>query len=633
MPFCPRMPPQRGNTQEDSSRRLSWTNPLLGAHHGAQPAPEEICALKAEVMSPCNMWAFVNGQSLDASMGFGNGPTHSSMALPQNTSSVTLVLKSFCTPFSFPVSAVEGSPVHPMVAAKFDVCGTDVKTDESWVCINHFPEEGSWSSPDFDDSAWPNAVRVEASGLPTGFTYIAGPTESSDDSPHGGWETFCRKTVSLAEDSEEGAEPPPAPLPVEPALPGHPSSPHAWMMNMTVEGNCSLVDVDIHDLSTNFGFLFGLLEEHGHPPVECVLTGHRPSPEHSPTDTTWPCAHIPDPCLFQFVFTGVQAFLTPEIIMQALEDPTFASIFDTRNSSSSEFCQVQSVTIEDQETTPGPDPSSEDVGGSTVNMPQPLDNSENQVSSPEQPQDVDGSSQEGGDASSSTVSSNNQDIVPAEEPNDGSDDSSVSITPAPSAQPTPEPSSEEGNDSSVSITPAPSAQPTPEPTSEGVDDSSVSITPAPSAQPTPEPTSEGVDDSSVSITPADVEEPAVDSPYIPPTPVECGETVTFELGVDGPGILFKLDSANEGDVKVRATTCLESTKADTVVSVYDQKPSEGVEPIASNDDDDTCEVNPTSSTASTTLLDDSSVYIHVANKGAYAGAVSLKVHCGVYDRR
>ena len=310
------------------------------------------------------MWAFVNGESLDATMGMGNGASHSSLALSGNASSVTPVLKSFCTAFSLPTAIVGGNPVPtPMVGATFDVCGVSVATDDSWVCINHFPEEGSWSSASFDDSAWPSAVTVEAEGLPSGLTFIGGASETSDGGAGGGWETFCRKTVSLSGSTGDVN----VPAPTVPATPALPLSPPVWITQVTVEGNCSLAHVDMHDVSVNFGHLLGLKEEHDVPPVNCTLLGHHSAPALTVSNAS-ACAHVIDPCIFDFNFSGPQDWMTLEMLKKAIHDKTFATIFDTRNSSSIDFCDVLKIIVGllpgadggEVETTPPPDSEDDD---------------------------------------------------------------------------------------------------------------------------------------------------------------------------------------------------------------------------------------------------------------------------------
>jgi len=1022
------------------------------------------------------MWAFVNGQSLDATMGVGDGASHSSLALSGNTSSVTLVLKSFCTAFSFPTAVLGGDPVpQPMVGATFDVCGTPIPTDDTWVCINHFPEEGSWSSPSFDDSAWPPAVTVEGHGLPPNLTYIAGSPESSDGGDGGGWETFCRKTVPLP-GSGDAAAPPAPPAPIVPATPALPLSPPVWITRVVVEGNCSLVNADLHDLSVNFGFLVGLKEELGFPPCNCTLLGHHPAPALAkPTDSAWPCAHVNDPCLFNYSFSGPQDWLTEEMLEEAIHDPTFSTIFDTRNSSSSEFCEVQKIitdlppllhetgeepplitdgplplrpntsipaipptpavpgdgsndssvsvpappapisppdaltpagdspgdssvtgpsspapaapvsppSLPDAPTPAGDSPADSSVSGpsppapaapvsppsgsgsndSSVSVPgRPVDGvpstttdtpaigpptvpagdspADSSVSGPGRPvpsttepavdmpvtpptqipivppvtsvdsptdpaspptapvappqgaggeddaippptiaqpalpsggapevpaggedevpppaiirppsppatDDTIDSSVPGpvrplppttpttptepavdtpetpalappaetpavpavpavdspaepvsppdapalpGDgpvddvpvippqaaggedeaipppltndepALPTTDDTNDSSISPPtrptepvpstgdsppiapptdipaaptppsetvnpQEPNlptvpettggsDGGNDSSVSIPPTPPGEVQPSvqpgdaigPPATPGNDSSVSIPPAPTGegQPSVQPSDsvappsipEAGEDSSVSIPPQasnsgteeapqpqpaasndPGVEPTPEPLANGGDDSlvappqasnsgseeapqpqpaasedsgapampepqpaasnddggAIAVEPSVTNEEPLEFPAGPATVVACGETVTFELASEGPGALFQVEAMGDGDVTVRATTCVEGTQVDTIVSLYDSNPSEGAAPVASNDNDASCARDPTFSTVSTVIPDGSTIYMHVVNKGVEAGGASLKVHCGVYD--
>lgn len=56
---------------------------------------------------------------------------------------VPIVLKSFC--------AFRGTAAS--ILASFDVCGKKVITDQSWKCLNRYPD-GSFTSSDYDDSSW-----------------------------------------------------------------------------------------------------------------------------------------------------------------------------------------------------------------------------------------------------------------------------------------------------------------------------------------------------------------------------------------------------------------------------------------------------------------------------------------------
>ena len=119
--------------------------------------------------------------------------------------------------------------------------------------------------------------------------------------------------------------------------------------------------------------------------------------------------------------------------------------------------------------------------------------------------------------------------------------------------------------------------------------------------------------------------------------VACGETVTFELPSPADqegGVFYQVDAlGGEGDdVTVRATTCLEGTMVDTVLSLYDQAPTNRVPALATNDDDAGCKRDPHLSTASAVVPEGTTVYVQVTNKSAYGGTVALKVHCGVYNR-
>ena len=500
-----------------------WTNPTLGAHHGSGVEGTTTgsgCVVSAEIASPCNMWAFVNGESLDATMGMGNGASHSSLALSGNTSSVTLVLKSFCTAFSFPTAIVGGNPVpQPMVGATFDVCGVSVATDDSWVCINHFPEEGSWSSASFDDSAWPSAVTVEAEGLPSGLTFIGGAPETSDGGAGGGWETFCRKTVSLSESTGDES----VPAPAVPATPALPLSPPVWITKVTVEGNCSLAHADMHDVSVNFGHLLGLKEEHDVPPVNCTLLGHHSAPALTVPNAS-ACAHVTDPCIFDFSFGGPQDWMTVEMLKKAIHDKTFATIFDTRNSSSIEFCDVREIIAD---LVPGAD------GGEVETSPS---------TGPE-----DGSS-----TSSESASRPEDDSIDAGSDSEDDDD---------------------GEDPAVG------------------------------------------DDGSVSLTPGF------------PTVIACGATVTFELAPEGLGALFQVNAINETNVTMRATTCVNGTQVDTSLSLFEQNPSDGAYPLASNDNDESCVRDPTLSTVSMFMPISIPIFLRVLNLDVEAGGVGLEVNC------
>jgi hypothetical protein len=150
--------------------------------------------------------------------------------------------------------------------------------------------------------------------------------------------------------------------------------------------------------------------------------------------------------------------------------------------------------------------------------------------------------------------------------------------------------------------------------------------------PEPQPAASNDEDGDIAVEPAVANEEALDLPAGPPTVVACGETVTFELASEGPGALFQVEAMGDGDVTVRATTCVEGTQVDTIVSLYDSNPSEGTAPVASNDNDARCARDPTFSTVSTVMPDGGTIYVHVLNNGVEAGGVSLKVHCGVYDR-
>ncbi|GAB5035594.1 Hypothetical protein NocV09_02800150 [Nannochloropsis oceanica] len=517
---------------EDLSRHLMWTNPTLGAHHGSgdEGASGSGCVVSAEIASPCNMWAFVNGESLDATMGMGNGASHSTLALSGNISSVTLVLKSFCTAFSLPTVMLGGNPApKPMVGATFDVCGVSVATDDSWVCINHFPEEGSWSSASFDDSAWPSAVTVDAEGLPSGLTFIGGAPETSDGGAGGGWETFCRKTVSLSESTGNES----VPVPAVPATPALPSLPPVWITQLTVEGNCSLAHADMHDVSVNFGHLLGLAEEHDVPPVNCTLLGHHSAPALTVPNAS-ACAHVIDPCIFDFSFSGTQDWMTLEMLKKAIHDKTFATIFDTRNSTSIEFCDVREIIAD---LLPG-------VGGD-----------------------------EG-------------DSTPSTDVEDGSNTSSESASRPEDGSTGAESGSEDDDDAE-----------------DGEDEAE-------------DPAVE--DDGSVSLLPGF------------PSMIECDATVTFELAPQGLGALFQVNGINGPNVTVRATTCVNGTEVDTSLSLFDQDPSDGAYPLASNDNDESCARVPTSSTVSLFMPISIPVFLRVLNLDVEAGGVGLKVKCGVY---
>lgn len=589
------------------------------------------------------MVAFVNGQALDVevlSSLAGGGPSHSSLAIPADTKSVTLVLKSFCSAPALPhPSEEEGThpPAgqQPMVGGKFDVCGLDVTTDKTWRCMNHYPDSDGWISPFYDDSAWPTGEIYEGDGLPPGFNYIAGPSGNSNGVGGGGWECFCRTRITLpgGGNGEDGQEDEP---PVIPVAPSAGLEQPFWTTNVVVEGNCSLGQANTEDLAVNFGTLLGLAQEDFETPtVHCALLEQLS--EVDPPGLDVHCPEITDPCLLTFSFSGPQDWLNEDMINHALQDPTLPIIFDTRSSASSEFCHIHDTSINQPELDPAApvDPVEPPVGA----LPLPPDDSQ------------DNSVQEGNDPAPDAPAPPQEETQPGEEDNpvfepfgNGAGEPPVEILPEPAAEPEPVPSpspvpepqgSEEPAEPVVPLEPQPGASeepeaplaPEPQPQPGAAEDPGAPDAPMPS----------GGDPA-----PAEAPEEPLAQPPQELLTLGCGEVASFALNNDEVKIYQVQARGNSReaaggagvDVTVRATTCVEGTMVDTIVSLYDQAPTmDGVTVLATNDDDATCTLDPTFSTTTTTVPEETIFFVRVANKAAYGGDVTLDMHCGVYNTK
>jgi hypothetical protein len=116
-------------------------------------------------------------------------------------------------------------------------------------------------------------------------------------------------------------------------------------------------------------------------------------------------------------------------------------------------------------------------------------------------------------------------------------------------------------------------------------------------------------------------------------PISCGDSKQHDFTQAGTVAVFKLTVPSGGST-VTASTCADDMVGDTVVAMYSACPAPAtiasLQPLASNDDDESCGSDETLSTTSAHLQGGQVVYITVENKSAYAAKSLLSITCNTY---
>lgn len=119
------------------------------------------------------------------------------------------------------------------------------------------------------------------------------------------------------------------------------------------------------------------------------------------------------------------------------------------------------------------------------------------------------------------------------------------------------------------------------------------------------------------------------SPCAEAIKMECGGSMVHEFTEAGSVAVFQV-TVPEGGASLTASTCADDAVGDTVVSIYDACPTEGSTPVAMNDDDESCDVDATLSTAASQFEGGQVVYVTVINRSIYAASSTLSITCGSY---
>lgn len=119
------------------------------------------------------------------------------------------------------------------------------------------------------------------------------------------------------------------------------------------------------------------------------------------------------------------------------------------------------------------------------------------------------------------------------------------------------------------------------------------------------------------------------SPCAEAIKMECGGSMVHEFSEAGSVAVFQV-TVPEGGASLTASTCADDAVGDTVVSIYSTCPVEGSTPVAMNDDDESCDVDATLSTAASQFEGGQVVYVTVINRSIYAASSTLSITCGSY---